>query len=88
MKNVLFLVPGYGAQGGSADQVTNCFNEDGYGALINSSRGIIFAAQHPQYKESYPHSEQFAEAAVSAILEMKKDLLTALSKAGKLPENW
>jgi len=88
MKNVLFLVPGYGAQGGTADQVTNCFNEDGYGALINSSRGIIFAYQQPKYQEIFPHSEQFAEATIMAILEMKKDLLTALSKAGKLPENW
>jgi len=88
MKNVLFLVPGYGAQGGTADQVINCFNEDGYGALINSSRGIIFAYQQPKYQEIFPHSEQFAEATIIAIREMKKDLLTALSKAGKLPENW
>jgi orotidine-5'-phosphate decarboxylase len=88
MKNVFFLVPGYGAQGGTADQVTNCFDENGYGALINSSRGIIFAYQQPKYMEEFPHSEQFVEATISAIREMKKDLLTALSKAGKLPGNW
>ena len=88
MKNVFFLVPGYGAQGGTADQVTNCFDENGYGALINSSRGIIFAYQQPKHKEEFPHSEQYVEATISAIREMKKDLLTALSKAGKLPENW
>jgi orotidine-5'-phosphate decarboxylase len=42
MKKAYFLVPGYGAQGGTAKDVVNAFNEDGLGALVNSSRGIIF----------------------------------------------
>ena len=39
----LFLVPGYGAQGGTADDLKHCFNEDGWSHCGNSSRGIIAA---------------------------------------------
>ena len=42
MKNNFFLVPGYGAQGGGAADVVPSFNEDGLGALVNSSRGILY----------------------------------------------
>jgi len=42
MRNSYFLVPGYGAQGGSAKDVVSCFNEDGLGALVSSSRGILY----------------------------------------------
>ena len=53
MPQTLFLVPGYGAQGGGAGDVVPCFNEDGYGAIVNSSRGIIFAYQKEQYKDQF-----------------------------------
>lgn len=43
MPHAYFLVPGYGAQGGKAADVKACFNKDGFGALINSSRDIIFS---------------------------------------------
>ena len=43
MPKTYFLVPGYGAQGGTAKDLKNCFNEDGLGAVVNSSRGIIAA---------------------------------------------
>ena len=43
LKNTFFLVPGYGAQGGSADDVVHSFDENGRGAIVNSSRGIIAA---------------------------------------------
>lgn len=42
MKNSFFLVPGYGAQGGSAADVVPCFNEDGLGAVVSSSRGVLY----------------------------------------------
>ncbi|MBI2639215.1 orotidine-5'-phosphate decarboxylase [Candidatus Peregrinibacteria bacterium] len=68
MPHTYFLVPGYGAQGGKAADVKVCFNKDGLGALINSSRDIIFAWQRE-------HSERlFGEAAREAVLKMKKDL--------------
>lgn len=43
MPRALILVPGYGAQGGSAKAAAECFNEDGLGAIVNSSRGITYA---------------------------------------------
>ncbi len=42
MKNNLFLVPGFGAQGGEAKDIVPCFNEDGLGAIVSSSRGILY----------------------------------------------
>jgi len=42
MERAIFLVPGYGTQGGSAKDVVDCFREDGYGAIISSSRSINF----------------------------------------------
>ncbi|MDP3058530.1 MAG: orotidine-5'-phosphate decarboxylase, partial [bacterium] len=43
MKNSIFLVPGFGAQGAGAEDVVPCFNTDGLGAIVNSSRDVIFA---------------------------------------------
>jgi orotidine-5'-phosphate decarboxylase len=47
MPKALILVPGYGAQGGSANAAAECFNEDGLGAVVNSSRGITYAFGDP-----------------------------------------
>lgn len=69
MPNQIFLVPGYGAQGGGAEDVKPCFYENGTGAIVNSSRGIIFAYQKGDYKE-----EQFPDATREAALAMKEDL--------------
>ena len=70
MPNTIFLVPGYGAQGGDASDIKPCYNEDGYGAIVNSSRGIIFAYEGS--KKFKP--EDYKEAAREATLDMKKDL--------------
>jgi len=48
MPNALILVPGYGAQGGSAKAAAECFNDDGLGAIVNSSRGITYAFGDPE----------------------------------------
>jgi len=70
MPNQIFLVPGYGAQGGGAEDVKPCFHENGTGAIVNSSRGIIFAyLKDDKWKE-----EQYHEAARQAALAMKEDL--------------
>lgn len=70
MPNAIFLVPGYGAQGGSAKDVKPCFKADGTGALVNNSRGIIFA-----YESLKSFNERtYVDAARAATLEMKKDL--------------
>ena len=49
MPNVWFLVPGFGAQGGSAEDVAGAFDADGLGAIVNNSRGIIFAHTQKKY---------------------------------------
>lgn len=85
MPQTIFLVPGYGAQGGTADEVTPCFNEDGYGAVVNSSRGIIFAYQKEPYQSKYS-PEEFHLAAREAAIDMREDIVRALSRADKLPD--
>ena len=71
MPNSIFLVPGYGAQGGSAADVKPCFNKDGFGAIVNNSRGIIFA-----YKDMEMSEDAYQDAARKAVLKMKKDLVS------------
>ena len=73
MPKSYFLVPGYGAQGGGAEGVKPCFNEDGLGAIVNSSRGIMCA-----YKKGDWREEQFAEAARAEAIRMKNDLTSVL----------
>lgn len=73
MPKSYFLVPGYGAQGGGAEGVKPCFNSDGLGAIVNSSRGIMCAYKKGDYKE-----EQFAEAAREEAIRMKNDLISVL----------
>ncbi len=85
MPSSYFLVPGYGAQGGTAGQVINCFDAKGYGALINSSRGIIYAYRDAQWGGD---PLDFAGASVRAIQAMRDDLLHTLRQAGKLPAGW
>lgn len=72
MPKTYILVPGYGAQGGTAKDLAPYFNEDGLGAIVNSSRGIIAAYKQPAY-EMYGE-EGFAEAARQAALCMKEDI--------------
>lgn len=74
MPKSIFLVPGYGAQGGGAADVKPCFNEDGLGAVVNSSRGIIFAYEK---LEGFDETS-YAEAAREACMVMKKDLESVL----------
>lgn len=52
------------------------FNEDGLGAIVNSSRGIIAAYQQEKYASFGP--EHFAEASRAAVEDMRKDIMGAL----------
>ncbi len=72
------LVPGYGAQGGKAEDLKPFFNEDGLGAIINSSRGIICAYKQEQYSSF--GAENYADASRQAVLDMKEDLKKAFVK--------
>ena len=72
------LVPGYGAQGGKGKDLVHFFNEDGLGAIINSSRGIIAAYQQEAYAKF--GAENFAEASRQAVLDMQADIAQALAQ--------
>ncbi len=76
MPKAFILVPGYGAQGGKGADLVHFFNEDGLGAIVNSSRGIIAAYKQAEYAEY--GAERFAEASRAAVLAMKKDIAEAL----------
>lgn len=73
MPHTFFLVPGYGAQGGTAEDLSVCF-KDGIGAIVNSSRGIIAAHMKDEYKTCYNDERNFAFAARQACIDMKNDL--------------
>ncbi len=66
------LVPGYGAQGGRGKDLKHFFNEDGLGAIVNSSRGIIAAYQQEAYAKY--GAENYADASRAAVLDMKEDI--------------
>jgi orotidine-5'-phosphate decarboxylase len=73
LKNTFFLVPGYGAQGGGANDVVHAFDERGCGAVVNSSRAIICA-----WKKTGGDGRDFAEAARREALKMRDDLRGAV----------
>ena len=76
MPKSYILVPGYGAQGGKGKDLVHFFNEDGLGAIVNSSRGIIAAYK----KEKYANygEEAFADASRAAVEDMVADIRGAL----------
>lgn len=76
MPHTYFLVPGYGAQGGTAEDLKHCFNKDGLGAVVNSSRGIIAAYKQEKYKKF--GAENFAEASRQAVIDMAADINNVL----------
>ena len=77
MPNTFILVPGYGAQGGKGADLVHFFNEDGLGAIINSSRGIIAAYQQEQYASF--GGAGYADASRAAVIDMQKDIAQALA---------
>ena len=76
MPHTYFLVPGYGAQGGTAADLKHCFNEDGLGAIVNSSRGIIAAYKQEKYAKF--GEANYADASRQAVKDMILDISTAL----------
>ena len=76
MPKSYILVPGYGAQGGKGKDLKHFFNEDGLGAIINSSRGIIAAYQQEAYAKY--GAENYADASRAAVLDMKEDIKTGI----------
>ena len=76
MPKAYILVPGYGAQGGKGADLVHFFNEDGLGAIVNSSRGIIAAYKQEKYAKF--GAEHFGEASRAAVEDMVADINQAL----------
>ena len=76
MPKTFILVPGYGAQGGKGADLVHFFNEDGLGAIVNSSRGIIAAYKQEKYKEF--GAENYADASRADVKDMISDISGAL----------
>lgn len=76
MPKAYILVPGYGAQGGKGKDLVHFFNEDGLGAIVNSSRGIIAAYKQEQYAKF--GAENFGDASRAAVESMIADIKGAL----------
>ena len=70
------LVPGYGAQGGTAEDLKRAFDKDGIGAVVNSSRGIIAAWKKDSYSQF--GAENFAQASRQAVIDMIRDIQSVL----------
>ena len=77
MPKAYILVPGYGAQGGQGKDLVHFFNEDGLGAIINSSRGIIAAYKQEKYASF--GAEAFGDASRAAVEDMIADISGALN---------
>lgn len=77
-KNLFFLIPGYGTQGGTGADITVCFDSNGRGGIVNSSRGILCAYKADKYK-----ALSYYDAARRAAEDMQADLSGELKKAGK-----
>ena len=73
MPHAVFLVPGFGAQGGKAAHCAPAFHPNGLGAVVNSSRGIIFAYDREPWNARFG-PDRWREAAVAAVVKMKQDL--------------
>jgi orotidine-5'-phosphate decarboxylase len=77
MPGAIFLVPGFGAQGGKAEDVVPAFDDKRRGAVINSSREIIFAFRKTEH-QGLP-AERFEEAVLAACRSAKAKLAAALA---------
>jgi orotidine-5'-phosphate decarboxylase len=75
MPHTFFLVPGYGAQGGGAKDVSYAFDKNGLGAIVNSSRGIMCAYQKGDWQE-----QDYAKAARAEALRMRDDIIGAIAQ--------
>lgn len=76
MPHAWLLVPGFGAQGGRAADVAGAFDEQGRGAVINSSRAIIFAHARPEYARF--GAQRWQDAVREATLDMRAELASAI----------
>ena len=84
MPGVIFLVPGYGAQGGTAKDVAAAFDDEGFGAIVNNSRGIVFAYRQPELLAK--HAGNWQRCIEDAVQTMAADL-AAHTPAGRIQKS-
>ena len=75
--HTFFLIPGYGAQGGKADDIALGFDKNGLGGIINASRSLMCAYKSDKYKEKYSEAE-YGKATRAEAIEMKNVLHNAI----------
>ena len=74
-----FLIPGYGAQGGKAEDIALGFDKNGLGGIVNASRSLMCAYKSDMWKDKFKE-EDYAKATRAEALRMKEDLLQAINK--------
>ena len=79
MPNAFFLIPGYGAQGGKAEDIALGFDEKGIGGIINASRSLMCAYKKDIWKEKYSEKE-FAKATREEAIRMRDELNSAIKR--------
>lgn len=75
-----FLVPGYGVQGGSAKDILPCFNPDGLGAIVNSSRGVLYTHMSDEERQICTR-EAYLKSVKDAVINMQKDIYGTLKES-------
>src|SRR5438552_3037979 len=70
----IFLLPGYGTQGATAEMTKAAFNQEGQGAIVSASRSILYAHRDPKYADI----ADWKTAVANAVLEMREDLRRTL----------
>ena len=79
MPNTFFLIPGFGAQGGKASDIATAFDEQGGGAVVNSSRGIIFAYEKPEYASASSWQDAVDQATRNSIQVLREAITPSRS---------
>lgn len=77
--HTFFLIPGYGAQGGKAEDIALGFDKNGIGGIVNSSRGLMCAYQSDKWKDKFTE-EEFNKATRAEAIRMRDELTEAVSK--------
>lgn len=79
MPHAFFLIPGYGAQGGKAEDIALGFDKNGIGGIVNASRSLMCAYKQDRWKDIYTE-EQFAEATRAEAIRMRDELNSAIKR--------
>lgn len=75
--HTFFLIPGYGAQGGKAEDIALGFDENGVGGIVNASRSLMCAYKKDMWKEQFSE-EEFASATRAEAIRMRDEINSAV----------